>query len=451
LQGPVAVRAQADGPGPSERDGLVPAEVRATYLFPSGEEPARDAVAERLDGVGRAMQRTLGRRLEEHLIIRLHADVDALLRANPLAVEVGGVMGGSRRARRELDVVIPADPTDGGAWDAAVRREVARVLVLQRSGGGLPDAWADGTADFVALGPREQAAGVARLRRAWSEGDLPSWGALAARDGAYVNPPVVRPLAVSAVAHLVQRDGFDRWLLALDDCADGRSWREAVEARYGASVEALEDAWRNWLPGYLDGGWQSHALHAPDVERARRAVAGGDPWTAVRLLEPALPLLSLDDPAAAAGIEDVLAAARRSIDATRALRAGVSALDEADYAAASEWALRARRSGAALPANERRAMEELAQRSALGVTAAERLATARALPAWRALEARTLAASALAAFARLGNDAAAARASEVVAAAERRLRPAGVALAAAGTALLAWNGRRRLRDARQRA
>jgi hypothetical protein len=278
-------------------------------------------------------------------------------------------------------------------------------------------------------------------------GALPGWSAVAANDGAYLDPPVVRPLALSALHYLVERDGFESWLRVLDASAEARSWSQAIEEVYGLPVDALDAAWQSWLQGYLDGGWQSHALYAPDLERAHSLIAFGDAAQALGILEPALPLVALIDPVGSQAVQVLLAAAYRSESSIQALTDGAAALAAGDFEGAgrlADFVL----SDANQTATRIRVARDLAERARLAGRARDRARAAAALPAWRSFEARALAAAAAADFTRVGSDVAAARAAETLALANRRLRPAGGMLIAAGVTLLVWNGLARRRDAR---
>lgn len=412
---------------------------------PTGAEWAREPVDARARPVAVALCQVLDVRPDDPWSIRLHVDLDSLLRVNPLAAEVGGVVGGSRRSRDRADVVIPARPDDEASWDATVRYEVGRMLVLRRAGARLPDVWVDATADYLAGRSADRAAGVARLRTAWSEGRLPTWTAVSASDGSYIDPPVVRPMALSALHFLTERYGFEQWLETLDAVAKGQPLETAVQSVMGATMDSLGAEWRSWLPGYLDGRWQAHALYDPDLAQFRGLVEEGRATLAVQRLALALPLVGLDEPAAARAVESLLSKARTAEAQAAALTDGMAALADGNYTRAESLAA-AVADDAAAQAGRRRLAREVTDRARAGRKAIDRAHAAAAMPPWRALEARAMASSAAADLERIGNDAEARGALTTVEAANRRLRPVGVAMVAVGLGALVRNAGRRRRS-----
>lgn len=443
--GAVPARAQEDPGSPEDAAAWRQSSTeRFTVLYRVGGEVARDEVLARADATYEALSQALATRVQGPLVIRLHPDIESFLVANPLAVEADGVIGGSRRSRREAELILGDD--EAMVARDALRSELARLLVLEGSDGRMPDVFAAGLARaLVPFGGRE-ASGVARLRDAWSRGAVPDWGALTEPDAAYLDPPLVAPTARSIATYLVEREGLGGWLVTMERLRAGAPWREALAVGFGAPPEALAADWARWLPGYLDGGWRHSPLYAPDLAAARASLAAGDPDAVERALRPALPLIALDDAAAAEEVEALLAAAGFAAGGSRELGLALEALEEGAYEVASAHAATAQDQLAAVGSGAVGAAREAAARAERGRRATERLAAAQRLPRWRAAEARTLAVAAAGDFGRLGNQPAVERATAVAEEADRRLQPAGRLLALCGGVMLLWNVRTRRRQ-----
>jgi hypothetical protein len=260
-----------------------------------------------------------------------------------------------------------------------------------------------------------------------------------------VEPAVAYPESRSIVQYLLETQGYaalGRWL---DATAAGAGWRAAMEAAFGQGPDTLEPAWRAWLPRYLDGGWRQHALYAPDLGAVDELLSHGDYGGAAALLSAlaAAPVPVAEAPRRAEQAER----ARAGVAAAEALSAGEAALAAGDY----DHALTAGRSAAAgftaaRDAPRAAAADELVRRGQIGRDAALALDHSAALPAWRAVEARALAAQAAAGFQQLGNESNALRARSVARDVDQRLRPAGAALVVLAVVLLGWNLRRRRSD-----
>jgi hypothetical protein len=286
---------------------------------------------------------------------------------------------------------------------------------------------------------------VARLRDAFSRNGLYRWSDIAAPGSAYLDPRVAQPQSRSVVHFLVDAYGFPAFRRFLAGSAEAASWRIALEAAYGVAPDKLETAWLQWLPAYLDGGWQRHPLYSTDLAAVEALIDSGDFAGAEERLSVAAPLLSEENEEAGAHAQALLRQARSGADAVAQLAEAAASLDAGDYGDAASLAASAERDLAALGQDDAaRAGGEIARHARIGLSAEADMRRANQLPAWRATEARLLASAAAAGFAQLGNDASADKASSLVSRVDRRLLPAGYALLVLGGLLLAWNVRRRL-------
>lgn len=424
----------------------------------------RDYLSARADGLYDALASLFGTTLETPITLQIFPSADAFRAANPLTVEIDGVLDPGRRGRREIDIAVPVDGSSPSAdngpavdegrpldeamrtrWDNALRRELAYRFAAQLSDDRLSAGFRAGIAQYLEQPGAQQAAGVARLREALDQGRLLNWSDLNAPGGAFTNPPLTGPQNLSIVHYLAATQGFPRLVAFVAASASASGWRDAFETAYGQPPVDLEAAWRAWLPAYLDGGWRQHVLYGQGSGLAEAMLAQGD-YEGARAHLAGVLALAAADPAAAEPIRALLARAESGLAARQQIEEASAALAAGDYGATLAAATAADgpldalgdRAGVA-------AAGALAARARLGAAAAAALARSERLPPWRLIEARHAAYQAAVGFGQVGNDVAAARAGARVEAIDRRLAPAGWALLALGAGLLIWNLRLRLK------
>ncbi|MCB9176202.1 MAG: hypothetical protein H6648_03510 [Caldilineae bacterium] len=446
---PGLVAAQADGW--LEQDGQAIA-----IVYPAGAEPFRDYFAERADAIYGQLSSAFADALELPVTLRLYRDDAAFLAANPLFVEVGGVLAQARRGRREVAISLPralgaSDPPAPipgqlePRLDNALRLELAYLFVAHASADRLPAGFQSGLAQYLLQPSEATASGVARLRDARDAAALHDWSALNAAGAEYLDPALAQPESLAIVHFLVERQGFARLLEFVRANASAAGWREALEDSYGMPPSQLAAEWEAWLPRYLDGGWRQHALYSADLGSAEDLMRRGDFAAAAMQLSSTVSLLESIDPVAAeaarerlSDAEAGLAARRRAGEAAAALQAGRYAEAAEDGEAALEGLTRLGDEPGSAYATA------LLERARMGVAAEADLDRARRLPAWRVAEARQAGHRAMQGFAKIGNTAAAGRARDRVVELDRRQAPLGWALTLVGLALIARSLRRRL-------
>lgn len=417
---------------------------RSLVLSAPGAEAGRETVLDHLEALRTTVSNAVGLVPDdEPITVWVYGSEAALLADKPLVVAAGADLAYPRRSRRDL-LLLAGEGRSEERLLRSLRHELAHRALGVRSEGRLPEGFQEGLAAYLAgVGP-DQAAGVARLREAWSRNALVPWADLAVPGAAYLEPERTYPQSRSIAQFLLDVHGLvavHRWL---DVSAQASGWRQAMELAFGQPPAQLEAAWSAWLPAYLDGGWRSQALLSADVAPAEQLLAQGA-FAAAAAQAAGMGAL---DPAAAARSEALRLRAEAGLQGSQRLADGRTALEAGEFAAALEAAGQAasllRESGDAAAVA---VAEEMARRAQLGVASLAALQRGESLPAWRSVEARTAVAGALDGLSALGHDAAADRSRAVLQALDRRLVPAGLALCAAGGGLLVWNVRRRRHDA----
>jgi hypothetical protein len=466
-------------PSPPPQDAPVIWEETTTEHFVILTQPStaaeRDYLVARADGLYDALASLFGIALETPITLQLFSSAEAFRAANPLTVEIDGVLDPGRRGRREIDIAVPravdqpvADGVpgaggvpaaagvgvDGGPrlddasqlrLDNALRRELAYRFAARLSDDRLSAGFRAGIAQYLEQPGEQQAAGVARVRDALEAGRLYNWADLNAPGAAFTDPPLTGPQNLSIVHYLAATHGFPRLVRFIEASASASGWRDAFETAYDQPPVDLEAAWRTLLPAYLDGGWREHVLYGQGSGLAEAMLAQGD-YAGARAHLAGVLALAAADPAAAEPLRALLARAESGLAAREQLEVAGAALSAGNYGEALAAATAA---GEPLDTLGDRAgftqAVAMAGRAREGVDAAAALARSERLPPWRLIEARHAAYQAAIGFGRVGNDVAAARAGGRVEAIDRRLAPAGWAFLVLGTGLLIWNLRLRLK------
>ena len=519
---PAPSPAAAQNPGPWAEH----ATAHFLVVYPTGQSLPAGYDWERFETIYQGLVDTYGTTLETPITVRLYPTVDAYLAANPLAQTLDGQVVNAHHRGREFGLPLSSgagstkvasdnEPSIAGTasapesapgqaatqlsgLDNIVRYELAHQFLIRLSNDRLPPGWREGMARYMAAPDGQQAAGVARLREAWRRNGVPGWSMLAAPGAEFLDPPLSYPASLAVAHFLVDRFGFATLAALARSAAEVPGWRQAVAQVYGRPSEQLEAEWRTWLPSYLDGGWQQHALYRTDLAPVEAQLARGDYRGALASLAGLTGVqMSVAGQAGgqgggsgAAPEQILLEEARQGTEGLDALRDAYQGLAEGDYTRAADAARQAQiklsgvagassASGAssqsggssgsgassqlagpsqagssappqsstdAAPFNPLGEATALLQRAELGQSAASALTRAQRLPPWRALEARWAAYDAAARFGQLGNDLAAGHARSLAAEMDRRLAPLGALILVVGLALLAYNVRARWRD-----
>ncbi len=425
-------------------------------VHPPGTEAVVGHYEARSESIYQALSTAFDGQLELPVTLRLYADDDAYLRANPLFVELGGVLAQARRGRRELAISLPrvlegaelgeaaVEADTRRRLDNALRLELGQLFVARLSAERMPAGFRNGIAAYMQQPGGEMQAGVARLREARDAGLLIAWTALNAPGAEYLDPPLAQPQSLSIAHFLVELEGFAGLRELLRQSATSQGWREALERSYGRPPSAIEQAWLEWLPRYLDGGWRQHALYRSDLAPAEALMRQGRFEAAVAQLAGSISMLEGTDAEALAPARRALARAEAGLQARQQAEQAAEALADGRYREALDLAAEARsRLAEAGDAAGRDYAAAIAERAAEGAEAEAELARAEALPLWRAAEARLAGYRAMQGLARVGNQAAADRARALVERLDRRQAPLGWLLLGAGLCLVGWSMRQR--------
>jgi hypothetical protein len=268
----------------------------------------------------------------------------SLPQGNPLHTRVGS---------REIALIGPLPPGLLGspAGLNMVRHEISGLFLDALAGGNLPPGLGLGLNTYVEFPGEQTEAAAARLRSVLPAGRdaLLAWPDLLEANGVYVDRELATAQAQSMVAFLVDRYGFEALLNVVRGLGEGHSYRTAMAGIYGQTLEDLEAAWWDYLPGYVEGGWQHNAIYSFDLEPFEAALDAGAYGQTAEALDWVMPFLELTGQSGALAQAQVLREEARQGLAARQLTAELGqAIQAGNLEQALDLALQAQDAYAAL-------------------------------------------------------------------------------------------------------
>lgn len=381
-----------------------------TILYGAGGEAEAERYAGFADAIYEEIASAFSFRTATPLTLRLYPTSEDYYLVNPAARNVPGVVAHADFRRRELVVVVErtAQQTEIEV-ENNIRHELTHIVAGDLSESRLSTGFQEGVAQYLERPSGELERRVQALRASREQGRLLPWSAFDDRDQVYGAPEISYPQALSVVAFLVDRDGFAKLREFLAVTARSSGYRSALERVYGVSPAALESEWLDWLPAYLDGGYQRSALETYDLGYAEELLAGGSYAAAQEELTKALEWLRKQAGTEAAeslsAAEELLTRSEDGMRGERLAEGAREALERADYGEALEFIEAARTVYGRLgDARQEPALAVYQERARRGLEATERLAQADALAGQlRYPQARAAADDAAREFAALGD------------------------------------------------
>jgi hypothetical protein len=227
--------------------------------------------------------------------IRVYADRDELYDQNLLVPPVPEGGNSTHLGAREIALIAPwpAGWLVSAAGLETVRFELNNVFLSVLGANNLSAAAGLGISQYVSRDAAAKAAAVERLRAADAASELYTWRALLSSEEVYADTRVGRPQAWAVVAFLADRYGFPsviEWVQAL---GRGDNMDDALRTVFGQPMDRLEQAWHDYLPGFLEGRWEYNALYAFDLAPFEAALEAGAYGQVARGLAAAVPFLEL--------------------------------------------------------------------------------------------------------------------------------------------------------------
>ncbi len=382
------------------------------------------------------------------ITLRLFPTWESYVAVNPLARAYQGIVAHADYQRHEV-VVIVAQTRSQNEIEIQnnIRHELTHIIASDLSENRLNVLFQEGIAQYVELAAPELERRVQLLQSAVDQNRLMRWSDLDDRDTFYGSAEISYPQSLSIVAFLVETYSFSTFREFLTTTANSSGYRSALERAYGTTPDKLEEAWRAWLPSYLDGGYKRNAVTAYDLSNAEALLSEGRYAEAQTELESAIEWLQTTEQ------ESILQQAQtlleRSAAGQRAESLAVdarAALEAAEYVKASELTSQAQRAYADIGDTRQDAvLNEYAARAERGQRASQVLIDAANLASTlRYPQARVAADRAVAEFIALGDEVNAAQGRALRAAMDQRQSLLGGLLMAFGVGGIAISLWRRL-------
>ncbi|MFN8500120.1 MAG: peptidase MA family metallohydrolase [Anaerolineae bacterium] len=299
-----------------------------------------------VDGVYDDITAVYGYAVPTPITLRLYPDDAGYIAVNPLAAHLPGVVAHATSGGGRHDISIDVQRTRSMTAEGVVnnvRHELTHLILADLSDDHLPVGWHEGIAQYSEKPVAgEMGQNVRQLKRSMTVDRLMTWDELNAPGGAYSNPAVAYPQALSMAAFLVDRYGFDRLIVFVKAMAKTPDYRAALEKTYNTPADKLEANWRAYLPDYVDTRYSAHALYAYDMAPMRGFLDAHNYAAAKREAEDALPLLRVTRQTdrlveaesilakAAQGMADQLAAQQKGTRSLDNARAGAAAAPTAN-------------------------------------------------------------------------------------------------------------------------
>ena len=183
-----------------------------------------------------------------------------------------------------------------------VRHELMHLTLTELSDDRLPIGFQEGLAQYAEKEADDRRRLAESLRTADRQGQLLSWDALNDQPRFLRRMNVAYPEALSMVTFLIDSQGLGGLKRLVREIGrEEQPLGQALETVYGQPADALESAWRDYLPSYYSSRWESNLLRTLDLADARARFALGEYAEAQPLFEQAQALhRDLEQPARAA-------------------------------------------------------------------------------------------------------------------------------------------------------
>lgn len=389
-----------------------------TILYAPGSEDQAARYAGFADQIFDEVTGVFGHRVATPITLRLYPDLESYYVANPRARGIDGVVAHADFRRNEVVVILSQtqQQTDEEVLNN-VRHELTHIVAADLSDNRLNAGFQEGLAQYLETATPELDRKLVLLRAAQVNQLLLPWSAFDDRNAIYQNPDISYPQTLSVVAFLAQRSSFTQVRDFVTISASTSGYRTALQRAFGATPDELEQAWIEWLPGYLNRDAPSApVVGSYDLARAEALLQTGDYPAAQSELEAVLAgLRAAGQSDQLSQAESLLARSQAGIAANDLARQSHDALAAADYSRAGQLVAQAQDAYAALSDTRQAAvLADYADRAIRGQLAAQRLDQAFALAqTLRFPQARALADTAAAEYMALGDSDRAAKAAEL--------------------------------------
>ena len=426
-----------------------------TILYPAGAEAVAGQYAQFVDGIYDETSAFWSFQPAPPIVLRIYPTMELYDQANPLAVQLPGVIAHANTGRREISVAIPQ--TAGQTPEEVrnnVRHELTHIIASDLSGGRLTTPWQEGIAQYAEHPSPQLDVKMNLMRQAVAQNRVLAWAQLNQPGATYANPQVGYPESLTIVAFLIHRNGIERFRAFVEAMKDASDYRGALASAYGVPPETLEREWHAQLANFINTGYRSPgaASTSPgpvDLSAIEQMVTGGDYDGAADKLQPMMEGIKAGgDATTLQRAQSLLERAKTGQQATRLTADARDALVHGNYQAANQNGLAAQKQFQSIGQSaQAAAAQEYATLAARGMEAEEQARTAGELLRRLQLQpARQLLLKAYKTFGELGDETRAAQTRDVLTLIARSEQILAAVCLVSGGALVAWSSRRRYKE-----
>jgi hypothetical protein len=255
-------------------------------------------------------------------------------------------------ARVDLDAFLQLSPLEAGN---VLRNLIARQLLFQAAHGALPAGLNDGIAAYVERPILAQQARrgslVQQVALATALPDLP---ALINAGPTLLDPETTTALHYAFVAFIIDHYGLGNLQALVLQSVTAITWQTPLTTATNQNLEQIETAWKQFLPRWFAGGWQSNAVSAFDLAPAQALFDRGAYSSAITLAEASQQLFDeLDDQPRLSEVEAFIELSAIGVRAEQLMKDVQTALDKRDYVQAAAKLTDAEAQYAYLPESHR--------------------------------------------------------------------------------------------------
>lgn len=300
------------------------------------------------------LEKLYGTSLTLPLNIRLYADWPQFISLNSTLTPLLASPYHTHVGTREIALIGPLPPglLVSTAGVNMIRHELSGLFLDSLSANNIPPGLALGLNQYVEIPGDQAEAAAIRLRAVLPSGaaGVLRWPDLMEGPTVHFDRDLASAQALSVVAFLVDQYGFEALLEVVRGLGEGHSYRSAMSGTFGGqSLEQLEAAWLQYLPTYVETGWQYNALYNYNLAPYEAALDAGAYSQAAEALDRLLPFLEATGQASALAQAQVLREEARQGLAARELTAALGeALQTGQYEQALDLALQAQAAYAAI-------------------------------------------------------------------------------------------------------
>lgn len=322
-------------------------------LYTPEDKAEADKYANFVDQVYEDVSVIFNYRTEPPITVRLYPSHEAYIDVNPLAPKVEGIIAHADFRHREVAVILTAtERQTPQEVENNVRHELTHIIAAELSDNRLNTGFQEGIAQYIEKEPPGLERKVQMLSQARDQGLLMDWSMLEDREVIYNNPKISYPQTLSIVSFLIEHYGFSKFRDFLTITGRSSGYRSALQRTYEKSPADMEAEWLDWLPSFIDGGYQQNAVANYDLSHARQLLELGRYADARSELEQAISWLrtrqeetETDDVELDAIVHDaeaLLARSKRGEQAEQRAADARTALQQGEYTRAEQLIAEAR-------------------------------------------------------------------------------------------------------------